>query len=210
MARTRWGKVGTPVVPPGPSTVDLHTHTLRSDGVLSPHELVAAAAAGRAVPAFDGDSLDADVAWELAALSSAGGDSLRIRLLTLGRGLIAAAGREDAQRVHGQMELHRAALLVGDFAAGVLHGFEDHAGHGVRALEEDGLLDAVGGPAPERLGGARLHRFPDSEVSFQIDENIRGTDIFGLDFGYVMGVGGPRAQRRPEHPAIAEVEQLQG
>jgi len=28
------------------------------------------------------------------------------------------------------------------------------------------------------LGGARLHRYPDSEVSFQIDENIRGTDVF--------------------------------
>jgi ribose-phosphate pyrophosphokinase len=28
------------------------------------------------------------------------------------------------------------------------------------------------------LGHARLHRFPDSEVSFQIDENIRGTDVF--------------------------------
>jgi len=28
------------------------------------------------------------------------------------------------------------------------------------------------------LGQARLKRFPDSEVSFQIDENIRGTDIF--------------------------------
>jgi ribose-phosphate pyrophosphokinase len=27
-------------------------------------------------------------------------------------------------------------------------------------------------------GAARLHRFPDSEVSFQIDENIRGTDVF--------------------------------
>ena len=30
------------------------------------------------------------------------------------------------------------------------------------------------------LGSARLHRFPDSEVSFQIDENIRGTDVFVL------------------------------
>jgi ribose-phosphate pyrophosphokinase len=30
------------------------------------------------------------------------------------------------------------------------------------------------------LGVARLHRFPDSEVSFQIDENIRGTDVFIL------------------------------
>ena len=29
-----------------------------------------------------------------------------------------------------------------------------------------------------RLGQARLRRFPDSEVSFQIDENIRGTDVF--------------------------------
>jgi ribose-phosphate pyrophosphokinase len=28
------------------------------------------------------------------------------------------------------------------------------------------------------LGRARLHRFPDTEVSFQIDENIRGTDVF--------------------------------
>src|SRR2546421_6169807 len=28
------------------------------------------------------------------------------------------------------------------------------------------------------LGQARLKRFPDSEVSFQIDETIRGTDIF--------------------------------
>jgi ribose-phosphate pyrophosphokinase len=30
------------------------------------------------------------------------------------------------------------------------------------------------------LGAARLHRFPDTEVSFQIDENIRGTDVFIL------------------------------
>jgi ribose-phosphate pyrophosphokinase len=28
------------------------------------------------------------------------------------------------------------------------------------------------------LGQARLSRFPDTEVSFQIDENIRGTDVF--------------------------------
>src|SRR4026207_1009250 len=27
------------------------------------------------------------------------------------------------------------------------------------------------------VGAARLHRFPDTEVSFQIDENIRGTDV---------------------------------
>jgi ribose-phosphate pyrophosphokinase len=29
-----------------------------------------------------------------------------------------------------------------------------------------------------KVGQARLRRFPDSEVSFQIDENIRGTDVF--------------------------------
>jgi ribose-phosphate pyrophosphokinase len=28
------------------------------------------------------------------------------------------------------------------------------------------------------MGQARLHRFPDTEVSFQIDENIRGADVF--------------------------------
>src|SRR2546423_8110855 len=28
------------------------------------------------------------------------------------------------------------------------------------------------------IGQSRLRRFPDSEVSFQIDENIRGTDVF--------------------------------
>jgi predicted metal-dependent phosphoesterase TrpH len=33
------------VVPPGPSTIDLHTHTTRSDGVVAPAELVREAAA---------------------------------------------------------------------------------------------------------------------------------------------------------------------
>ena len=28
------------------------------------------------------------------------------------------------------------------------------------------------------IGHSRLQRFPDTEVSFQIDENIRGTDVF--------------------------------
>ena len=36
-------------------------------------------------------------------------------------------------------------------------------------------------------GGARLHRFPDSEVSFQIDENIRGADV-----GWTMNTSVPR------------------
>ena len=36
------------------------------------------------------------------------------------------------------------------------------------------IADVLGIP----IGQARLRRFPDSEVSFQIDENIRGTDVF--------------------------------
>ena len=36
------------------------------------------------------------------------------------------------------------------------------------------IADFLGLP----LGQARLRRFPDSEVSFQIDENIRGADVF--------------------------------
>src|SRR5512142_2524406 len=36
------------------------------------------------------------------------------------------------------------------------------------------IADYLGIP----VGQARLTRFPDSEVSFQIDENIRGTDVF--------------------------------
>jgi ribose-phosphate pyrophosphokinase len=38
------------------------------------------------------------------------------------------------------------------------------------------IADFLGIP----VGQARLRRFPDSEVSFQIDENIRGTDVFIL------------------------------
>jgi ribose-phosphate pyrophosphokinase len=43
--------------------------------------------------------------------------------------------------------------------------------HPVLAKE---IADFLGVP----MGHARLHRFPDSEVGFQIDENIRGTDVF--------------------------------
>jgi hypothetical protein len=48
-------------VPPAPSSVDLHTHTLRSDGILEPAELVAAAAAAgvRVLSITDHDSLAA-------------------------------------------------------------------------------------------------------------------------------------------------------
>ena len=50
-----------PVVPPAPSTIDLHTHTRRSDGVLEPDELLrqAAAAGVRLLAVTDHDSLGA-------------------------------------------------------------------------------------------------------------------------------------------------------
>lgn len=50
---------GTPLVPPGPSAIDLHSHTDRSDGLLPPDRLVAdAAAAGvRLLAITDHDTL---------------------------------------------------------------------------------------------------------------------------------------------------------
>src|ERR687890_835143 len=47
------------------------------------------------------------------------------------------------------------------------------SGSAHRALTEE-IADFLQVP----LGHARLQRFPDTEVSFQIDENIRGTDVF--------------------------------
>lgn len=54
-ARESWD----PVVPPAPSTIDFHTHTRRSDGVLEPAELArqAAAAGVRLLAVTDHDSL---------------------------------------------------------------------------------------------------------------------------------------------------------
>jgi ribose-phosphate pyrophosphokinase len=40
------------------------------------------------------------------------------------------------------------------------------------------LAKEIAGSLGIPLGQARLRRFPDSEVSFQIDENIRGADVF--------------------------------
>jgi ribose-phosphate pyrophosphokinase len=47
------------------------------------------------------------------------------------------------------------------------------SGNAHRQLAQE-IADCIGIP----LGQARLRRFPDSEVSFQIDENIRGADVF--------------------------------
>jgi ribose-phosphate pyrophosphokinase len=40
------------------------------------------------------------------------------------------------------------------------------------------LTKEIAGVLGVAVGQSRLRRFPDSEVSFQIDENIRGTDVF--------------------------------
>jgi len=54
--------------------------------------------------------------------------------------------------------------------------------HGPLKLFTGSAHPALAGEIAEhlgiQLGGARLHRFPDTEVSFQIEENIRGTDVF--------------------------------
>src|SRR5689334_17291842 len=47
------------------------------------------------------------------------------------------------------------------------------SGSAHRALTEE-IAEFLG----VSVGHARLQRFPDTEVSFQIDENIRGTDVF--------------------------------
>ena len=55
-------------------------------------------------------------------------------------------------------------------------------GHGQLKLftgsAHPGLAREIADHLGTSLCAARLHRFPDSEVSFQIDENIRGTDVF--------------------------------
>jgi len=56
----------------------------------------------------------------------------------------------------------------------MIHGpFKLFSGSAHPSLARE-IADHLGVP----IGSARLTRFPDSEVSFQINENIRGTDVF--------------------------------
>jgi hypothetical protein len=59
--RRRHDDANDPVIPPGSSTIDLHTHTIRSDGVLEPSDLVTAvvAAGVRLLAITDHDDLSA-------------------------------------------------------------------------------------------------------------------------------------------------------
>ncbi len=61
MPRRRHDDANDPVIPPGSSSIDLHTHTIRSDGVLEPGVLVtdAAAAGVRLLAITDHDDLSA-------------------------------------------------------------------------------------------------------------------------------------------------------
>ena len=77
------------VAPPAPSTIDLHTHTLRSDGVLTPAQLVsqAAAAGVRLLAITDHDNL----AGYREAAASGRPDGIE---LVAGVEINAVAGRE--------------------------------------------------------------------------------------------------------------------
>ena len=61
MARRRHDAAADPVVPPAPSTIDLHCHTIRSDGILEPPILArdAAAVGVRLLAITDHDDLSA-------------------------------------------------------------------------------------------------------------------------------------------------------
>jgi predicted metal-dependent phosphoesterase TrpH len=95
----RTGPAGSqPVKPPGPSTIDLHTHTNRSDGVLEPAALVAAAAAAgvRTLSITDHDTL--------AALPAASEAATRAGI-DLIAGLEINSVADDADGFH-ERELH--------------------------------------------------------------------------------------------------------
>jgi len=79
--RRRHDASDDPIAPPGPSTIDLHTHTIRSDGVLEPIALVSAAArAGvRLLAITDHDDLSAY--RELVAPGGAAGVPTGLTLL---------------------------------------------------------------------------------------------------------------------------------
>lgn len=84
-----------PVIPPEPSVVDLHTHTSRSDGVLEPVDLLAAAlAAGITTLAItDHDSL---AAYRELAAGNGGPDTLGLDLIpAVEINSVATTSRED-------------------------------------------------------------------------------------------------------------------
>jgi hypothetical protein len=137
--RRRHDDADDPVVPPGPSTIDLHTHTLRSDGILEPAALVAAAAAAgvrllaitdhddvsayRELTAADADPLPTGLALlpgvEINCLTSSVPELWESELHVLGLGVDPAddaleatlAGQRSRRRVRFERTLERLSEL---------------------------------------------------------------------------------------------------
>jgi len=137
--RRRHDDADDPVVPPGPSTIDLHTHTLRSDGILEPAALVAAAAAAgvrllaitdhddvsayRELTAADADPLPTGLALlpgvEINCLTSSVPELWESELHVLGLGVDPAddaleatlAGQRSRRRVRFERTLERLTEL---------------------------------------------------------------------------------------------------
>jgi hypothetical protein len=95
--------VPAPIVPPAPSTIDLHTHTLRSDGVLEPAELVrqAVAAGVRLLAITDHDTLAG--VRDLRRSGSGGALPPRLELMP---------GIEINAVIHGRPELRESEVHV--------------------------------------------------------------------------------------------------
>ena len=93
------------VLPPAPSTIDLHAHSIRSDGVLAPIELVRACArAAQNAQAGGGDSMEAQIYTFLQAAGGVGVTTLAIQtalLLQGGKGSQASVCLVDLDFQHG-------------------------------------------------------------------------------------------------------------
>lgn len=188
MARTRRGAADSPVVPAGPSPVDLHTHTLRSDGVLTPLELVTAAAAAgvRTLAITDHDTLAGS--RELAAAAGA-----------IPVGLQLWPGVEintvtDGSRLFWPGELHVLGLCVDpdhDAFEALLAGQRAHrrerfdrmvARLRVAGLSVDDLVAALTVDAREALGRPTLGRLL---VAKGLAASVEDA------FDRIIGIGGP-------------------
>jgi 3',5'-nucleoside bisphosphate phosphatase len=199
VARTRRGS-GTPVVPPGPSPVDFHTHTRRSDGLLEPPELVAAAAAVgvRTLAITDHDNLAAPRELRVSpALVPAGMELIAgVEINTVDDG-VPARWRGELHLVGLGVDLDDDALeatLVAQRA-----GRRDRYERSLRRLRESGYpIDDLAErlPADERaaLGRPTVARLlVEKGYATSVDDAFERLVGYGMP-GYVPRDGiGPRA-----------------